>query len=435
MTASLVSILLPHREHRAGFGLAWRWCLHLGLASVLLAGLWYLNRWSDLGRWLHSPWPVLHRVWLPLVAVVLYAIAWLGIGLWSSLRRGSEICWPDIEAAWSAVRQALSIADIDVARTPMFVILGEPPREMEAALEALGAAALPHGAKAPFRIFVNAHAIYLVASRVSRLSHQDDRRDADASSRWRHLCELLLRDRAPGAPIQGVVLMVPFAATQTESAAQKAIRACADDLRDLREATGLDVPLHLAICDVAALPGASDADRHVGWAQHFPPQPDLDPAEIALMYEQGIEWLFTNDLCRAAEGRLRIDPIADRVEGIGSTLAENILVHQWTRDLLARRRGVTKILVEATRNDMMEPGLVTSCYLVPTALPADAAQELTRTLCADLLAQRETTAWTVESVARASMHRRLAWLGFGLGLAALIALAVTIGRFVAENVG
>ena len=48
--------------------------------------LWQLNRWSGLDRLLRSPWPILHRVWLPLLAGAVYSLGWLGLGLWTSLQ-------------------------------------------------------------------------------------------------------------------------------------------------------------------------------------------------------------------------------------------------------------------------------------------------------------------------------------------------------------
>src|SRR5262245_31865601 len=65
------------------------------VAVVLL--LAWLNRVLDLDKVLRSPWPVLHKYWLPLLFLLGCALYWLGLWLWRLLapeKAASE--FPDI---------------------------------------------------------------------------------------------------------------------------------------------------------------------------------------------------------------------------------------------------------------------------------------------------------------------------------------------------
>ena len=49
---------------------------------AILGGLWHLNKALDLEKSLHSPWPELHELWLPLLFLLVYLLSWLGYRLW-----------------------------------------------------------------------------------------------------------------------------------------------------------------------------------------------------------------------------------------------------------------------------------------------------------------------------------------------------------------
>ena len=69
----LGSILLPMFGKARLHGLAnvVRWVLHFVMLAVVLGCLWYLNWYFDLEKVLRSPWPTLHRIWLPMLFFLL----------------------------------------------------------------------------------------------------------------------------------------------------------------------------------------------------------------------------------------------------------------------------------------------------------------------------------------------------------------------------
>src|ERR1700758_3308997 len=81
------------------------------LLALVLVGLWLLNRYLELDRYVRAPLPVLREVWLPLLFLLVYTLFWLGAMLWRAVGMepdGSE--FPDIDLAWDEAMAALGEA-------------------------------------------------------------------------------------------------------------------------------------------------------------------------------------------------------------------------------------------------------------------------------------------------------------------------------------
>jgi hypothetical protein len=233
------------------------------------------------------------------------------------------------------------------------------------------------------------------------------------TSRLGRLCQVLARDRAPRRPLNGIVLIVPFAAAQADDEARALIRETQNDLRVIRQATGLEAPLYVAVTG-AGLPR--------GIALRFPPLPDLDAAEVRAMFQGGADWLCGQRMAGDLLGQFRL---ASGAAETAKPLRENLaLLHRLT-SLQACRRHLGRLLIEGTQNDCFEPGMVAGCYV----LSADEGQDTAAALWHDLRAHHQTTTWTTEVVATAAARRRRAWTGYGLGLLGSCAGLAWMGWF------
>lgn len=154
-----------------------RWTLHFACVAGVLAGLGLANYALDLPRLLRAPWPALRAVWLPLLFLLVYLLAWMGWWLWRLLETPPDAsAHPDIDRAWEEARQALEHAGIDLTATPLFLILGHPAGH-EAGL--FGAAGLPlmvppvpRRPDAPLRVAANSEGIYVSCPDLSLLARQ-----------------------------------------------------------------------------------------------------------------------------------------------------------------------------------------------------------------------------------------------------------------------
>src|SRR5437763_15212719 len=101
-TRRLTTIFFPWQAATPGLR---DWLLHGVVWGGLLLLCWLLNAWAGMERWLHSPWPGLHRAWLPVMGLGVYAMSCLGGRLWQALRSESATVAFEVEAAWrEAVR-------------------------------------------------------------------------------------------------------------------------------------------------------------------------------------------------------------------------------------------------------------------------------------------------------------------------------------------
>jgi hypothetical protein len=150
------------------------WLLHLVIVAVVVFGLWYVNSLYDLDKVLRSPWPWLHKFWLPLLFLLGYALCWLGWYLWKLLGPERETqSYTDIDEAWAEAVIALKEAGIEIAHTPLYLIIGRPSGSVDDLFYAsqlpLQVRTVPRRAEAPLHVYANKEAIYVTCEGASLL--------------------------------------------------------------------------------------------------------------------------------------------------------------------------------------------------------------------------------------------------------------------------
>ena len=150
------------------------WLLHVAIVVVVVLALWYVNLLYDLDKVLRSPWPWLHKFWLPLLFLLGYALCWLGWYLWKMLGPEHETeSYPDIDEAWAEAVYALKEAGIEIEQTPLVLILGRPSGTVDdlffASQLPLQVRTVPRRAEAPLHVYANKEAIYVTCEGASLL--------------------------------------------------------------------------------------------------------------------------------------------------------------------------------------------------------------------------------------------------------------------------
>lgn len=154
-----------------------KWVFHGLLLGGALIGLYFLGLRLDIGKYLgKAPSGFVKDWWLPLLGLMIYLMAWFGWWLWQLLQGGGKVSpFPDLDAAWAGIGQALFGAGIDPQNTPIFVVLGDlesPEAELFAAMPLpMLVNGLP-GPGAPLRCYASREAIYLVFADASLLGAQ-----------------------------------------------------------------------------------------------------------------------------------------------------------------------------------------------------------------------------------------------------------------------
>src|SRR5262249_41232828 len=81
---------------------------------------------------------------------------------------------------------------------------------------------------------------------------------ARQTARLQHLCRLMVRDRRPECPLNGILVLVPFAALLNNEDAEKTSLDCKHDLQAAWEVFQMHCPLLALVCDLETAPGFAD---------------------------------------------------------------------------------------------------------------------------------------------------------------------------------
>ena len=105
---------------------------------------------------------------------------------------------------------------------------------------------------------------------------------AAQADRFEHLCRLIVRDRAPYVPLNGVLVLLPFAATDSDQDALDTGATCQQDLEIINRVLQVHTPTLALVSDLETAPGFTefiscfqDKQRHQRVGQRSPMIPDL----------------------------------------------------------------------------------------------------------------------------------------------------------------
>ncbi len=143
--------------------------------------------------------------------------------------------------------------------------------------------------------------------------------------RLKHFCNLLRGDRRPYCPINGILLLLPYAATDSESEARQAGTACHLDLTVIRDSILVNCPVYALLCDIETVPHSdrlleefTEEQRLQLLGRTFPLVPDLQVSERVRMVEAGSDWIghaaFIPMLYRMMRFSSRDDGLVDNIK-------------------------------------------------------------------------------------------------------------------------
>jgi hypothetical protein len=246
------------------------------------------------------------------------------------------------------------------------------------------------------------------------------------AARLRHLCLLLVRDRHPYCPANGVLVVLPLAATDSANEASETGSVCRHDLAAAREALGVDCPRLVVLADMEKVTGFSDLAWHQlggrsngqaagpSWVvgRHFPLAPDLGPAqaEWPLMVESGLAWL--------AESLLPL--VVYKLLGPDADLSSNGRLFMLLQDGRERLRNLARLVGRGLRLDGDDRPLLGGCYLAATGADAERDQAFLTGVLRRAIDNQNYVVWTADALAEDADYRRWTLLGY-LGLAVFVA--------------
>jgi hypothetical protein len=249
------------------------------------------------------------------------------------------------------------------------------------------------------------------------------------TQRLKHLCKILLRDRLPYCPINGILLLLPFAATDSEAAARQAGTACHLDLTVIRDALQLDCPVFALLCDVETAPHfdrlleeSSEEQRSRPMGRSFPLVPDLQISDRIRMVETGGDWIGHAFLMPLFYRLLRFNATGDAIR---DDIGENARLFRFFAEMHGRARRLGRLLGRLISLDQRGQIMLGGGFIAGTGRDPRREQGFVAGVLRLLIDGQNFVAWTPEAIRHEANYRRLATLG-NLGAAGLVILGAAI---------
>jgi hypothetical protein len=250
------------------------------------------------------------------------------------------------------------------------------------------------------------------------------------SDRLTHLCRLIARDRQPYCPINGVLLLVPLGATDTDVEAQQTAEICYRDLEVIRRVLKMQCPVISVVCDMECLPGfpeflhkqgAAARGRRVG--QRFPlASPDLDGERFAQHVGDSVAWLSNNLFRDLIHPQFQVGGENPRSE-ITSNKNLFLLMHE----VRERGKNLSRFLMQSVARNNDDPWLFAGCYFAGTGADRDREQGFVKGVFARLVENQNCVAWTDQALSEDSRCRSFAMIGYVVLAGLAIAVAGLLG--------
>lgn len=473
------------------------WTVHILLVLLVVVGLGVVNHLGGLDRVLRTQTLGLHRVWLPLLFLLGYALYWLIRWLyWLLGPDGAAGEFDDIETAWRQARGQIDEAGIGLNEAPLFLVLGKTAGSLETFFAAsrlpFQIRHVPQDADGPLHVYANREAIFVTCEGASLLPVQISRllestvvpepaaaqldeflappdltpvlepalptedetqptpvqhgavlllgepepapdqpirpqrepllKDLEqvelATRRLRHVCKILLRERQPYCPLNGIILLIPLAATNSPDDTSETAAVIRHDLEVARGALQQDSPRIVVMGDAEQLPGFAEIIHHFPpnsgpqWVlgQHFPLAPDVNASQVPAIIESGLNWtgdtllpLVISKLWRR-EGE---EGVTDRT----SAIEANMQLYEFLNACRQRLSLLGRLGGRAVHLDGLPP-LLAGCYLAGTGPDAGREQGFLAGVFRRAIEQQNAVRWTDDATRDNAAYHRYALVGY-----------------------
>ncbi len=266
-----------------------------------------------------------------------------------------------------------------------------------------------------------------------RVNSPTDKAEAEIQgARLRHLGQLISRERRPYCPINGILLLIPIAATNSEHSAARVGSLCQRDMSLIRKSMPVRCPVFALVCDLETLPGFSeliqrlpDDQRRRRMGQRFPLIPDVEPMSLPAIFEGGVNWIAAKQLPAQVDQLWRVEAAGE------STTTEavqgNVRLYRFLRQIRERHRRLGRVLSLAMTDEGVPTPMLGGCYLAGTGADARTEQAFIPGVFRRLTENQDLVSWNSELLKQESRYRRWTFQGYiTLGILAVVYLGLLI---------
>ncbi len=256
------------------------------------------------------------------------------------------------------------------------------------------------------------------------------------SSRLRHLCRLIARDRGGLCPLNGVLVILPITLADPGNPIADICAAAKKDLTEAFEALRMRCPVLFLISDLDRLDGFPDLierlpsnQRSSRMGQRFPLVPDLDLEDVPDRIRDSVAWIGTTLFPTMVNSLFQVESPGG--EDISDVTRANSGLFRFLVAMRDRRERVAQMVKESIPELTGEPILYRGCYLAGTGSDSATEQAFAPGVLMLLIKQQDSVTWTEDALRQDRNFSRLAGglktfflLAIGSGVLAIIGLIV-----------
>jgi len=253
------------------------------------------------------------------------------------------------------------------------------------------------------------------------------------SARLRHLCRLIVRDRRPFCPANGILFLVPFAGSDSDDDAAQTGGAVHQDLVNIRDVLRVHVPVFAMICDLEKANGfkeflerfpADQRQRRVG--QRFPLCPDLPQEKLSASIESCVQWICQVVFPTWIYKLFRVE--SPGREELETAVAGNCRLYQLLGQMRERQKRFGRIVSRALILDAPGPLLFGGCYVGATGSDPSTEQGFVAGTFRRLTENQNYVSWTDQALADEADYSRLMTYGY-VGIVVITLALVGLGYY------
>ncbi len=256
--------------------------------------------------------------------------------------------------------------------------------------------------------------------------------------RLRYLCSLIRQERKPWCPVNGVLVLVPWAATESEEAARLGCGVLEQELRTAREVFQERYPTFALVCDLETARGFDEfrigfrsdmLKQRIG--QRVPLVPVGEPEEVAGLVGSAARWIGLSVLPAWILRFLRLDSGADPRSTPTAGLSHNRNLYLLMRGVFERGPRLAEILARGVPpvggpDDLAGVPMFGGIYLAATGRDGK-QQAFVEGVFQRILESQNAVSWSPEALAEDARRNRLA--AFGYAGVALLTVAAGVAVF------
>jgi hypothetical protein len=257
------------------------------------------------------------------------------------------------------------------------------------------------------------------------------------SARLRHLCRLIVRDRRPFCPANGILFLVPYAGADSDDDAAQTGGAIHQDLLNIRDVLRVHLPVFAMICDLERANGfkeflerfpADQRQRRLG--QRYPLCPDLPQEKVSGSIESCVQWICQVVFPTWIYKLFRLEsPGREEVETV---VAGNCRLYQFLGQVRERQKRFARIVSRALLLESSGPLLFGGCYVGATGSEPGSEQGFVAGTFRRLTENQNYVSWTDQALAEESDYNRLTTYGY-VAIAVMILALVGLGYYLIQR--